>query len=49
MQGVKKADTDGPSRTAAVEFDPGVIQAETIAANLGKAQARYKAKVVRVS
>lgn len=49
MKGVKKADADGPSRTASVEFDPEVTQAETIAANLGKAQARYKASVVRVS
>lgn len=49
MNGVKKADADGPSMTAIVDFDPAVISAEEIAARLGKADAHYKAKVKKVS
>lgn len=49
MDGVKKADADGTSLTAIVDFDPSVVSAEQIAAGLGKANAKYKATVRKVS
>jgi mercuric ion binding protein len=49
IAGVKKADADGTSKTAVVEFDPDATTAEKIAAALGKAEEQYKATVERVS